>query len=145
MNIISANKPEHHKLLSKLGRTNKYTEYYDGHFFSHDKAYENGWIRIAIIEGQIVGLSCVRHKVRTPETMVYYIVVHPDFQGRGIGTALLADLEARSPHARIVLKTMKSNTQAFDFYKKHGYKVESENEYKGEGYLMAKELWRGFE
>jgi len=145
MKIISANKPEHHKLLSKLGRTNRYTEYFDGHFFSHDKAYENEWIRIAIIEGQIVGLSCVRHKIRTPETMVYYMVVHPDFQGQHIGTILLRDLEERSPHARVVLKTMKSNTRAFDFYKKHGYEVESENEYKGEGYLMAKELWRDFE
>jgi ribosomal protein S18 acetylase RimI-like enzyme len=60
-----------------------------------------------------------------------HLYVHPDSQGRGVGTALLRKALSLSPR-RVVLATSQRNTRARAFYEKHGFRAthftEGENE-----------------
>ena len=139
--VRTADKAEHHKELVRLAKKSKYISAFGSQMFSGDAAYDKGWIRVAQTpQMDVVGFTCVRHKTRSPETMLYFIMVDPDSEGLGVGRALMKDLEEQTPHPRIALKVMKDNERAVEFYRKLGYAVESEDEYKGEGLLMAKEL-----
>lgn len=121
--------------------------------FSGEDAYKKGWIRIAQWAmgesggakyhlGDIAGFYCVRHKKRSPETMLYFLMVDPRFEGQGIGRILMGSLEEHTPHNRIALKVEKENEGAIAFYKKLGYVVESDEAYGGKGLLMAKENFK---
>lgn len=128
-----------HKALCTMARKSVYISSYSSFMFSSSEAYAKGWIRIAEEDGKILGFTCVRHKVRSPETILYFIMVDPDAEQRkGIGTALLEDLYQHCPHKRLVLKVMKKNVQALNFYEKLGYKVECEA-YNGEGLQLSRE------
>ncbi len=57
---------------------------------------------------------------------LYSIVTHPDFQGRGMGTALLDKLEAEARErgcTRIRLEVRADNTDAVALYRRRGYEV----------------------
>mgnify|MGYP006272337213 CR=1 FL=1 len=140
--VQQADRALHHKALVAMAKTSTYISSFGSPMFSGDAAYDKGWVRMAVNAetDEILGFTCVRHKTRSPETMLYFIIVDPDKEGRGIGQRLMADLEEQTPHRRIALKVMKDNERAIEFYRKLGYVVESEDEYKGEGLLMAKEL-----
>jgi GNAT superfamily N-acetyltransferase len=49
------------------------------------------------------------------------LYVLPDWQGRGIGTSLLAKAKSLSP-LRIELSTFQRNTKAKTFYEAHGFR-----------------------
>ncbi len=57
------------------------------------------------------------------ETSVHTIAVHPDYQGRGIGTALLRALLARADElgAPVVLEVRTDNDTAISLYERHGF------------------------
>ncbi|MBI2170781.1 MAG: GNAT family N-acetyltransferase [Chloroflexi bacterium] len=60
---------------------------------------------------------------------LYSIVTHPDFQGRGLGGALLSRLETDAAARgcdRIRLEVRADNTTAIRFYLDRGYKVVKE-------------------
>ncbi len=135
---------EDHPALVKLCKTSKYTkDFSNQQMFSSEDAYQKGWIRLIYAEDTKeppLGFTCVRHKSRSPETMLYFIVVEPDVQGLGIGRLLMQDLEKQTPHPRIALKVEKDNKEAIVVYSRLGYCVESLNEYNGKGQLMAKAI-----
>ena len=57
---------------------------------------------------------------------LYSIVTHPDFQGRGMGTALLDKLEAEARErgcTRIRLEVRADNTDAIALYERRGYEA----------------------
>lgn len=90
--------------------------------FSGPEAYSKGWIRV--FDGGrsgLLGFTCVRHKVRQPETSLYFIGVHPNCKHTGIGTRLLEDLKLQCPNKKIILNVMKGNNEALRFYEKHGF------------------------
>jgi ribosomal protein S18 acetylase RimI-like enzyme len=56
-----------------------------------------------------------------PHFEVVELHVRPSFQGRGIGSVLLAQLLTRQPHDRAVLTTQIGSRQARGFYAKNGW------------------------
>jgi ribosomal protein S18 acetylase RimI-like enzyme len=49
------------------------------------------------------------------------LMVHPDLQGRGIGTRLLAEIERAYPHARYELFTSDKSDKNIKLYERAGY------------------------
>jgi ribosomal protein S18 acetylase RimI-like enzyme len=137
--IESADKAVDHDELSKIARSHRAGQGFTHFMFSGDAAYEKGWIRTAVdtLSGKILGFTCVRHKVREPKTMLYYIIVSPDARRRGVGQLLLNDLEATTPHRCIELSCLKDNAEALAFYAKNGYKITGES-LKGKGWHLEK-------
>ena len=80
------------------------------------------YARVAEDAGTVAGYA-VRHQLRG-EAEIFTLAVAPEFQGKGIGTALLADLmsEANREGAfRVVLQVRSSNDHAIHIYKKAGF------------------------
>lgn len=139
LRIRPAKLEEHPRLLA-IAKQHKPTRDFSHMMFSGEAAYKRGWIRLCELwlGGQvadIVGFTCVRHKVREPETALYYIAVESDYRDKGIGTALLHDLQQNSPHKRIVLNVTKDNTSAQAFYAKHGFRNAGDS-LDGNGYHL---------
>ncbi len=96
--------------------------------------YEKGWIRVAEytqadgFRGRygIVGFTCVRHKVRSPETVLYFIGADSSLRSAGIGSLLLKDLIQQTPHKIIALNVMKENMSAVRFYMERGFQSAGE-------------------
>ncbi len=70
--------------------------------------------------------------------------VHPDHRGRGVGAALLADLEGRcraAGYARVCLDTNETLTSAIGLYERSGYRrVERFNDNPDATHFFAKRL-----
>lgn len=119
---IQAAVPQLHPELSRIARTSRYTSDFTNRImFSSDVTYARGWIVAALIGGKPVGFYCVRHKSRSPETVLYFLTVSPECRSTGVGAALMADLKARSPHGRVVLNVAKENVRAHQFYFREGF------------------------
>lgn len=128
---------EEHKEILDIAKTSKYTRDFGSHMFSPPAAYEKGWIMVAVMKGRIVGFTCVRHKVRAPETMLYFITVHPDHRSGLIGQRLLEHVMKEGPHTKMALNVMKENERAVAFYKRIGFWIAGEA-MKGEAYRMER-------
>jgi GNAT superfamily N-acetyltransferase len=70
-------------------------------------------IWVAEDEGRVVGFAALG------ESTLGHIFVHPDFHGRGLGTALLDKTKELRP-AGFTLWTFPANAQACRFYERHG-------------------------
>ena len=71
-------------------------------------------VKVAERDGRIVGFSMVRDR------HIDMLFVDPGVQARGVGKALLADAESGGA---ITLECFRDNSQARDFYEKHGWKL----------------------
>jgi ribosomal-protein-alanine N-acetyltransferase len=69
------------------------------------------------------GLAVVGRRLGEFEASVHTIGVVPEFQGRGIGTALLTALLARADAliAPVFLEVRTDNTSALALYERHGF------------------------
>ena len=123
INIRTANKEQDHTRLVKLAKMSKFTNAFGSIMFSSVESYEKGWIRVGLLDHDIVALTCVRHKVREPKTVLYFLIVHPQLRGHEIGARMLEDLEQQTPHNCIKFNVSKENPDARRFYKRHGYRV----------------------
>ena len=84
---------------------------------------------IAVLDGQIAGSAGFnRYKGRRSHAAGIGLGVHDDFQGRGLGTALLAALidAADNWHAikRLELTVFTDNTRAIRLYERFGFEAE---------------------
>jgi len=134
---------EDHKEIMKVAKLSPYTkDFSNSMMFSSVAAYSKGWIRIAKLEGtgEIVGFTCVRHKVRDPETVLYFIGVFNLVHSHGIGKQLMADLEEQTPHKRIALNVAKDNPRALSFYESIGFTIEHGDAIKGTANHLTKDL-----
>lgn len=125
-----------------LSRQSHFTRDYSALWFSNAEAYEKGWITVAEhVVGRVerlVGFSCVRHKVREPETMVYFLGVDREFQRQDIGSMLIDDVIRSSPHSIISLNCAKANVGALDFYRYCGFVIAGDSA-GGTGFRLTRE------
>lgn len=83
--------------------------------------YENGIILKAVNEdGSIVG--SVRCRVEGNTVFIGKLIVHPDCQGKGIGSSLLQEVEKLLPNLRYELFTSSKSTKNLQMYERIGYK-----------------------
>lgn len=97
-----------------------------------DESTKDELILVALIKNEIVGFV----SIWVPDKFIHNLFVLQDFQGKGVGTALVNEGIKRAG-LPLTLKCVKSNTKAFNYYKSHNWKIEKE-EMGNEGlyYLM---------
>lgn len=97
-----------------------------------DESTKDELILVALIKNKIVGFV----SIWVPDKFIHNLFVLQDFQGKGVGTALVNEAIKRVG-LPLTLKCVKLNTKAFNYYKSHNWKIEKE-EMGNEGlyYLM---------
>ena len=91
-------------------------------------------------QSEIVGFSSI-----TPQGYLHSMFVHKDFQGKGIATMLLEEIERYAITAGIVRITSEVSLTARPFFEKKGYVVEGEQKRKANqlsltNFRMAREV-----
>lgn len=76
-------------------------------------------------QSKITGFSSI-----TPEGYLHSMFIHKDFQGMGIATILLENIEQYAKEHRIARITSEVSLTARSFFEKHGYKVDAEQKRK---------------
>lgn len=90
---------------------------------------------------QIVGLSTI-----TPQGYLHSMFVHKDFQGVGVATRLLEEIERYAAENQILRITSEVSLTARPFFERRGYIVEAEQKRKANqlsltNFWMAKEMY----
>jgi ribosomal protein S18 acetylase RimI-like enzyme len=94
-----------------------------GHFFYEDQDYfrdhvlPNNQVWVAEMDGRPVGMMAMSNE------FVDQLYIHPDYQRRGIGEALINFARQRSPE-HVWLYTLQINVNARAFYEKTGFIAE---------------------
>lgn len=86
-----------------------------------EKAFESNIILKYIEKGKIIG--SVRAYEKEGTCHISRLMVHPDYQDRGIGRELMKEIESVFKNARFELFTASINTKNVTFYQKLGYKA----------------------
>lgn len=137
--MIRTATPADHKAILQVAKQSKYTKDFSNQvMFSSDAAYEKGWIRVLEMDGKIVGFTCIREKVRQPETVLYFIGVDGSAKGQGVGKKLIQDIIDRTKHRCLALNVAKANEEARAFYDRLGFTTVGES-LKGTGLALKKE------
>ena len=85
---------------------------------------------VAEVDGEVVALANLGRlsqsyrafpHVTGDREVMWKLYVHPDHHGRGIGSRLLADVEAMVEGDELWLEVVDRNDQAFDFYRARGF------------------------
>jgi ribosomal protein S18 acetylase RimI-like enzyme len=90
--------------------------YEDQDYFRHHILVEND-VWVAVIENRIIAFMAIW------DGFIDHLYVHPDYQKRGVGKALLEHARRLSPD-HLWLYTLHVNLQARAFYEKHGFVAE---------------------
>jgi len=85
------------------------------------------WIYVADFESKMIGYSQVYDV--TEDTVEIGFVIHPDYQGKGFGKALvlktISKAKVQFPNKKVILYVLRDNPKAIHIYKKLGF-VEKE-------------------
>lgn len=126
-----------HKEIVALAKRSKYTsDFSNAVMFSSERAYDNGWIKVAekleetangrLQSGPIVAFTCVRHKTRVPETVLYFVQVAEEYRSLRLGEIMLDEVMRTGPHKTMRLNVMKDNERAIKFYERLGFAIVGE-------------------
>jgi len=84
--------------------------------------YKEGFFIKAVNEdGKIIG--SVRAYSKNGTLYIEKLIVRPDFQGQGIGTKLLLEMECKYPHQRYELFTSSKSIRNIKLYERLGYLI----------------------
>ena len=83
--------------------------------------YDKGIVLKAEYGGNIIG--SVRGYCEGDTLYIGKLIVHPEMQGRGIGTRLLTEIERRVPNRRYELFTSSESKRNLRLYERLGYKA----------------------
>lgn len=89
--------------------------------------YDKGTILKAIDKNHII-IGSVRGYTENGTLYIGKLFVHPSWQGKGIGTKLLKEIEAIYPHNRCELFTSSKSENNLQLYEQAGYKMFKEEE-----------------
>lgn len=112
-------------ILWRISRERSLPEFQNakGHFFYEDQGYfrdhilKDDKVWVVELDSRPVAFMAMR------EDFIDHLYVHPDFQNRGIGKALL-DYARRLCPEHVWLYTLQINTIARIFYEKNGFAAE---------------------
>lgn len=88
----------------------------------HERRFSAGGFEVVLVAGELAGYfapimeaNCLR---------LNQLFIHPDFQGRQIGSAILAELKkrARLSNFPIRIQVLKVNPRAVQFYEREGFR-----------------------
>ena len=90
-----------------------------------DASFEAGDIQIITVGGRDAGFTALRHEPK--DIQLFNIMIAPEFQNRGLGTAVLRDVQAaaRARRVPVRLQVMKVNP-ARRLYERLGFVVSEE-------------------
>jgi len=84
--------------------------------------------RHVLFKGQRVGLVVL--KPLPDGWLLDHLYIHPDFQNRGVGSAVLGDvLERADAHAQVVHVSALKQSDSNRFYQRHGFELHRETEW----------------
>ena len=86
-----------------------------------DEFAEQIFLKAIDDDGSIVG--SVRYYSQGDTVYIGKLIVNPEFQGRGIGTKLLLEVEKLCPNKRYELFTRSNNLRNLSIYERLGYKI----------------------
>ncbi len=92
---------------------------------------ENTDMLFLAAKGENAAIVGVTNAVQGNDAVVYVnrLYVHPDFQGQGIGSALLDKIAQYFPSAKkMSLEVVENNAKGVDFYTKRGFKAIRKNQ-----------------
>ncbi|BDC82559.1 GNAT family N-acetyltransferase [Aeromonas hydrophila] len=98
--------------------------------FQHERLtseYEPHWFSWILAERERVGLLC--RKPYDDALHVHLLIIFPRYQGRQLGSAVMARLHreaASEGRHRVTLSSFSANQRAIEFYRRLGYQVVAE-------------------
>ena len=122
MSTYTPYKPHHHHAVERLGE-----ETFDSTYIHEFRAAVRDADPKSIVvlnNRQVVGFALLRHTrmFRYLDTIeLAYLVVHPEFQGKGIGSTLLKKVKELSPN--VILEVAYDNQAAERLYRRHGFET----------------------
>ena len=89
-----------------------------------DELEASAWHRLAALaDGSVIACGRLHRDPAAPDTGVLrYMAVDPAWRGRGVGSALLAALEAAARQAGLSRLRLAAREAAVPFYRRHGYR-----------------------
>jgi GNAT superfamily N-acetyltransferase len=92
---------------------------------------------VALVDGQVVGTGSLNGQT------VSAVYVHPDYQGRGIGTKLMDAVENAATAQSQGTLSVQSSVTAKPFYNRRGFRVVQERAFGEEPTIvMSKDIWQ---
>jgi mycothiol synthase len=120
-------------------------EFREGHLEAHD--FDPELSRVAQQDEQIVGFALGRRRPHEPVGWVDILAVHPDHQGRGIGTALLTNTFAAFVAAGLreaQLGVASFNQRALSLYERTGMRPQLQFDIYERAVAASPSRWRSY-
>ena len=105
-------------------------------------SFSRNTILKAVLRGEIIG--SVNGRMNRGRCLIGRLMVHPELQGRGVGTALMAAIEEAFPHAESCrLFTGERSESNIRLYQRLGYRIYERREIPGSFPIVFMEKRRG--
>ena len=91
----------------------------------HNKRFDSQDFRIIQFQGNDIGFfstSCTSDSLK-----VYQFFIHPEYQGRGIGSACMTRILADAAGKSVNLQVLKINIRGIAFYQRLGFSIVAED------------------